>query len=137
MTARQRVRWLANLVNLSTPLGLLIALAGRASVFRRAPGGIFVYDGYRLSVPNAVAFTVGNIVMFRDVRELADRPELLAHEARHSTQYAWCLGPLMLPLYLGCAGISILLCGDHASYNPFERLAGLADGGYQKRSRRF
>ena len=36
----------------------------------------------------------------------------------------------MLPLYLVSVGVSYLLAGDHSSYNPFERLAGLADGGY-------
>ena len=30
-----------------------------------------------------------------------------------------------------------LLCGDHASYNPFERLAGLEEGGYRRRPLRF
>jgi hypothetical protein len=42
----------------------------------------------------------------------------------------------MIPLYLLCAGVSLALCGDYASYNPFERLAGLADGGYMKRALR-
>ncbi|TDD32314.1 hypothetical protein E1287_23180 [Actinomadura sp. KC06] len=58
---------------------------------------------------------------------------LLRHEGRHATQYAWCLGPVMIPLYGVCAGVSMLLCGDWASYNPFERLAGLDDGGYERR----
>jgi hypothetical protein len=35
------------------------------------------------------------------------------------------------------AGVSWLLARDFASYNPFERLAGLADGGYGQPRRRF
>jgi hypothetical protein len=37
----------------------------------------------------------------------------------------------MLPLYAVAAGWSWLRSGDAASRNPFERLAGLADGGYR------
>ncbi|MGI8331155.1 hypothetical protein ACRYCC_14410 [Actinomadura scrupuli] len=132
MRSRHRVRLAANLLNLSTPLGLLIALAGRCEI-RGARDGLIICDGYRMPLPAAPAFTVGNVLLFRDARELDGRPELLAHEARHATQYAFCLGPVMLVLYLACAGVSLLLSGCHASYNPFERLAGLADGGYVKR----
>jgi hypothetical protein len=132
MRQRHRLRQAANLLNLSTPLGLLIALAGRCEI-RRAGDGLILCDGYRPPLPFAPAFTVGNVLLFRDARELDGRPELLAHEARHATQYAFCLGPVMLVLYLACAGMSLLLSGCHASYNPFERLAGLADGGYVHR----
>jgi hypothetical protein len=131
MESWYRIRLVVNFLNLSTPLGLLIALIG-ASGIRRGPDGLFICDGYRLPVPDAPAFTVGNALLFRDAHELDGRPELLAHEARHATQYAFCLGPVMIVLYLICAGVSILLSGDYASYNPFERLAGLKDGGYQK-----
>jgi hypothetical protein len=65
------------------------------------------------------------------------RPRLLRHEERHTTQYAFCFGPVMVVAYLVCAGVSLVLCGDHASYNPFERLANLDDGGYDKRPLRF
>jgi len=78
------------------------------------------------------------VVLVRDDGSiLRRRPSLLAHEARHATQYAWCLGPVMIVLYLVCAGLSMALCGDHASYNPFERRAGLEDGGYRRRPLRF
>ena len=136
MERRYRVRLVANLLNLSTPLGLLIALIGGSGT-RRASDGLLIGDGYRLPLPDAPAFTVGNVLLFRDARDLDGRPELLAHEARHATQYAYCLGPVMLVLYLACAGVSILLSGCHASYNPFERLAGLDDGGYRKRALRW
>jgi hypothetical protein len=61
---------------------------------------------------------------------LQRRPRLLVHEARHSTQYAYCLGVVMVALYLLAAAWSWLRTGDPASRNIFERLAGLADGGY-------
>jgi hypothetical protein len=55
---------------------------------------------------------------------------LLAHEARHASQYAWCGGLVMLPLYFLAAGVSWGLTGDFGARNVFERRAGLADGGY-------
>jgi hypothetical protein len=119
-----------NLVNLSTLLGLLIALIGRAAV-RRGPSGLLLATGYRLRVPAAVAFTVGNVVLTRlSADQLAARPRLLAHEARHSSQWAWCVGPVFLPLYGVAALWSRALAGDFATRNVFERRAGLADGGY-------
>jgi hypothetical protein len=137
MTAWQGVRWTVNLLNLSTPLGLLIALVGGARRITAGPGGVLLCDGYRLRVPSAPAFTVGSAIMFRDVSILADRPRLLVHETKHTTQYAWCLGTPMLPLYFLASGASLVLCGDPASFNPFERLAGLADGGYTEHPLRF
>jgi hypothetical protein len=50
-----------------------------------------------------------------------------------STQYAWCGGLLMLPLYFAAAGASWLLSGSVGAWNPFERAANLADGGYTPR----
>lgn len=130
MRPRAVLRLVINVVNLSTPLGLLVALIGRARV-TRAPDGLFVARGYALAVPPAPAFTIGNVIVVRlDDAALARRPRLLIHEARHSTQYAWCLGVVMLPLYLAAAGWSWLRARDFSSYNLFERLAGLEDGGY-------
>lgn len=134
-----RVRSVVNVVNLSTPLGLLLALAaarpsGGGPRLRGAGNGLLVAGGYRPPVPVASAFTVGNVILVRgDASGLLSSPRLLRHEARHATQYAWCLGVVMIPLYLVCAGASMALCGDWASFNPFERLAGLADGGYDRR----
>lgn len=119
-------------MNLSTPLGLLVALAGRARV-AAGPDGLLLATGFRLRVP-APAFTVGNVVVVRaDGDVLGRRPSLLAHEARHATQYACCLGPVMLPLYGLAALWSLVRCGDPSSYNVFEVRAGLADGGYTRR----
>ena len=128
-----RVRSVLNAVNGSTLLGLLVAAAGRARVTGGA-NGILVAERYRLPVPAAPAFCVGNVIltrMDRDALACADR--LLAHEARHATQYAWCAGPVMLPLYLIAAAVSWVLTGDFGSRNVFERRAGLADGGYSDR----
>jgi hypothetical protein len=136
MRARHRVRQIVNAVNLSTLLGLLVAGIGRARP-SRGPDGLMVARGYRLPVPAAVAFTIGNVVVLRISDErLARRPELLLHEGRHATQYAFCVGPVMLPLYFVAAGVSWVLSGDFASHNVFERLAGLDDGGYQRRPAR-
>ena len=130
MRTSLRLRQVVNLVNLSTPLGLLVAGAGGARL-ARGPGGLLVAAGYRLRVPAAPAFTVGNVVVVRGTHdELRRRPRLLLHEARHATQYAVCVGPVLVPLYLLAAAWSWLRCRDFARRNVFERAAGLADGGY-------
>jgi hypothetical protein len=132
--ARWRVRQVVNVVNLSTPLGLLVALAGRARL-SRGPDGLLLASRLRLGVP-APAFTLGNVVLIRlDDEALARRPGLLRHEARHATQYACCVGLVMLPLYGLAAVWSWLRCRDPASYNVFEVRAGLLDGGYRDRRR--
>lgn len=124
------MRQVVNLANLSTPLGLLVALAGRARV-SRGPDGLLLAKGFRLRV-RAPAFTIGNVVVVDDTM-LGRRPRLLLHEARHATQYACCLGPVLLPLYLLAALWSWLRCRNPSSYNVFEVRAGLADGGYVSR----
>jgi hypothetical protein len=132
MRARHRVKAAVNIINLSTPLGLLIALIGARHV-GRGPRGLVYARGYRLPIPPQPAFTVGNVILMRlDDDDFAGRPALLAHEERHTTQYAWSLGPLMIALYVVASGISWALCGCPACYNPYERLADLADGGYDR-----
>jgi hypothetical protein len=128
-----RLRQVLNLLNLSTPLGLLVAAAARASV-ARGPDGLLLARDLRLPFRTAPAFTLGNVVLLRlDDEALARRPRLMLHESRHATQYAWCLVLVMLPLYGLAASWSWLRCRDPASYNVFERAAGLADGGYANR----
>ena len=132
-----RVRTAVNWVNLSTLLGLLVARIGGASLHRRGRG-TYVCTGYRFGFPVANAFTIGSVIISkRDLDWMAARPLLLQHEDRHCTQYAFLIGPVMLPLYVLSVGFSYLLAGDHSSYNPFERLAGLADGGYPPPTSRF
>jgi hypothetical protein len=130
------LRLVTNVVNLSTPLGLAVALAGGARL-RPGGAGLLVARGYRLPVPSAPAFTIGNVIVLRlDDAALARRPHLLVHEARHATQYACCLGVVMVPLYVVAAAWSWLRVRDFASHNVFERLAGLEDGGYPPPGRR-
>jgi len=105
MRAAYRVRLVANLVNGSTLAGLVVAAAGRA---RLGPGrdGLLIGERYRLPVPPAPAFTLGNVIMTRIERDaLLGQEALLAHEARHATQFAWCAGLVMLPLLHGGRGV--------------------------------
>jgi hypothetical protein len=125
---RYRIRAAVNLANGSTLAGLGAALAGRARI-SRAPEGLLTATGYRLPVPPAPTFTLGNVIVTR--RSLIPHDSaLFRHEARHATQYAWCGGVLMLPMYFASAGASWLVCGNFGAWNPFERMAGLTDGGY-------
>ncbi|MBT2595260.1 DUF4157 domain-containing protein [Arthrobacter sp. ISL-72] len=130
MTSGQRLRQIANVLNATTLLGLLLARCARTAV-RPGPRGLLIATGYRWPLPFAQAFTVGNVVLFRaQAPEALSNPVLLAHEERHSSQYAWCLGLPFLPLYFLAAGWSLLRTGNPGSANVFERLAGLEAGGY-------
>ena len=60
-TGWQWVRLVGNFVNLTTPLGLGVAVIGRAEI-RRGPRGLFLCEGYRLKFPIADAFTVGSVL---------------------------------------------------------------------------
>ncbi|QYF90713.1 DUF4157 domain-containing protein [Arthrobacter sp. PAMC25284] len=130
MTPGEQLRQIANAVNGSTLLGLLLAGAARTSV-SAGPAGLLVACDYRWRLPVARAFTVGNVVLFRAGRAeaLADRV-LLGHEARHCTQYAWCLGVPFLPLFFVAAAWSLWRTGNPGTGNVFERHAGLRAGGY-------
>ena len=131
MRARHRVRFAVNVANGSTLAGLGVAVAGRARLSRTADG-LLAGTGYRLPVPSVPAFTLGNVIVTRRDSLPADST-LFRHEARHTTQYAWSGGLLMLPLYFAAAGASWVLCGDLGAWNVYERWAGLADGGYADR----
>jgi hypothetical protein len=80
-------------------------------------------------VPPAPAICLGNVIVTRGQGMDPGSP-VFQHEARHATQFAWCGGVVMIPLYLAAAGVSWALTGDFGSRNVFERRAGLADGGY-------
>lgn len=126
----QRLREVANLVNLSTPAGLGLSVLGRATR-RHGPNGLVVADRVRLPI-SAGAMTIGNVVLVPgSIEALRQRfPRLLDHEGVHATQWA-LLGPLFPPLYALACGWSLLRTGNRASGNIFERWAGLADGGYE------
>ena len=135
-TGWTRARTVVNWINLSTLLGLLVARIGGATVVRRGRGTWLASD-YRYRFPVAGAFTVGNVIVSRhDAAWLRRRPALLRHEDRHCTQYAFFLGPVMLPLYVLAVAVSYLVSGDQATCNPFERWAGLVDGGYRRSHQR-
>jgi hypothetical protein len=124
----RRIRRAVNLANGSTLAGLGVAALGRARV-ARSVDGLYLGTGYRLPVPPAPAFCLGNVIMTRGEGMDPDS-RVFAHEARHATQFAWCGGLAMLPMYLAAAAASWALTGDFGARNVFERQAGLADGGY-------
>jgi hypothetical protein len=128
MRAGLRARQLVNLANGSTLVGLGVAVLGGTRVARSADG-LFLGTGYRLPVPPAPAFCLGNVIVTR-LDGLTPGSRLFRHEARHATQYACCGGVLMVPLYLAAAAVSWALTGDFGARNVFERQAGLTDGGY-------
>jgi hypothetical protein len=132
MRRLHRVRRTLNYLNLSTPLGLLLARLGRARV-AAGPDGLILAYGYRFRFPIASAFTVGNVVLTRH-QEGFLTGSLLRHEARHASQYMCCVGLPMLPLYVVAVVVSMVICGNQASWNLFERLANLEDGNYARRS---
>jgi hypothetical protein len=132
LTAAQRLRQAANLANGSTVLGVAVALAARTRL-SRAPRGLLLAAGYRWPLPFARAFTLGNVVLCRGAADdLLSRTELLGHEEKHCSQYAF-LGVPFIPLYLAAAGWSVLRTGNPGTANVFERHAGLAAGGYPSR----
>jgi hypothetical protein len=121
---QHKLRRLVNAVNFSTLAGVLLAKSEGARL-EKGPDGLVLARGATGTFPRGRAYTVGNVVILRS----APTPELLKHEARHATQWAWCV-LLFLPLYLLAVAWSYAVCGDHWSRNIFERRAGLADGGY-------
>ena len=64
MRAGLRARQLVNLANGSTLAGLGVAALGGARVTRSADG-LFLGAGYRLPVPPAPAFCLGNVIVTR------------------------------------------------------------------------
>lgn len=108
-----------------------MARIGRADL-RAGERGTVIATGYAHGFPVASAFTVGSVIITRHPADWLDaRPRLLVHEERHTWQYAACLGLPLVPLYLASMAYSQWRTGDRAAANPFERLAGLADGAYR------
>lgn len=131
------VRNVANVANLSTPLGLVVALAARGRL--RVVDGLVVAERARLPLVTASAMTIGSVVLVldRDLDDVIGRiPALVGHESEHAWQYAYCLGLPFLPAYLVATAWSWLRTGDRASANWFEVQAGLESGGYRPRERR-
>jgi hypothetical protein len=128
----QWFRLIGNMVNLTTPAGLLVAAVGGARI-RRGPRGLFVGEGYRLRFPVASAFTIGSVITATGSWEelLRRNPRLFEHEERHTWQYLYCIGLPFYPAYAVCLVWSMLRTGDRAARNFFERQADLAAGGYR------
>ena len=126
-----RAKQVATWVNLGTPLGLTIAVLGRARL-HRGPHGLILAVGFRHRPVRGRAMTIGDVVLLGiDEKRLAERPDLLVHEARHSGQYARWLGPLLFfPAYGAASAWSWLLTGNPALRNGFEVAADLVQGGY-------
>ncbi|WP_185711164.1 hypothetical protein [Arachnia propionica] len=126
------LRNLANLANLSTPLGLVLAVAFRGRL-RRAEGLIWAEHAH-VPLP-AGAITVGSVVLIprQGLDDLiAWNPEVVGHESEHAWQYAYCLGLPFIPAYLMTMAWSWLRTGDRAAANHFEVQAGLVEGGYRE-----
>src|SRR2546429_4925464 len=114
---RAGLRAWINLANGSTLAGLGVAALGGARV-ARSRDRLFVGTGYRLPVPPAPAFCLGNVIITR-LDGLDPASVLFRHEARHATQYACCGGLGMVPLYLAAAAVSGLPTGATGSRNRF------------------
>ena len=132
-----RLRRAANIANLSTVLGLGLAALGRGRL-RRGPHDLLLAEGCRLPAFGAGAMTIGDVVLttgrFADL--VAAIPNVLEHESRHADQWLRWGGLPFLPAYAIGALWSLVVTGDRAAGNPFERAAGLADGGYREVPRR-
>ena len=124
------MRAVVNWINLTTPLGLLLARLGRAEP-RRGPMWLWVADRYRGPAPKAGAFMVqrgarpGRAVGRPDPAQ----PGLLEHEKTHAEQWAR-LGLFFLPGYLAAIAWSRLRTGTNHGANLFEVRADLLKGGY-------
>ncbi|MDF1488231.1 hypothetical protein [Tessaracoccus caeni] len=128
------VRNIGNVANLSTPLGLLVALAARGRL--RRIDGLIVAERAHLGPLPAGAVTIGSVVVIPTLtlEELQRRvPGTMEHEDAHAWQWAYCLGLPFIPLYMAAMGWSWLRTRDRASANVFEIQAGLELGGYRKR----
>ena len=136
MRPGHRLRMAVNVLNGSTLAGILVATAGGARL-RPAGEGLLAGSGYRLPLPAASAFCLGNVLVTKlGQAEFTGNARLFRHEARHATQYACCGGLAMLPLYGIAAAVSWVLTGDSGARNVFEQRAGLADGGYTEKDLR-
>jgi hypothetical protein len=134
LRGRHLARTIVTAVNGTTGAGLLIALVSGTRI-RRGGDGVLIAEGYRRKTPSATCFTVGSVIVTRKTADWLlhpDQADLLAHESRHTGQYA-ALGPLFWPAYWIACGYSYTLTGSWGAHNAFERRAGLAAGGYAEK----
>lgn len=131
------VRNVANVANLSTPLGIIVGMVSRGHFSRR--GGLIIVERARLPFISASAMTIGSVVLVpgRALKDVVARiPGLLEHESEHAWQYAYCLGLPFIPIYALATAWSMLRTGDRSSANHFEVQAGLGTGGYRQAAKR-
>ena len=131
---RQRL----NRINLSTPLGLLIAkIFGGATI--QLNNGIYVNYGRKGKYNNSWAITIGDVILTKTDKncklcqsgkhhDLSNA--LLRHELVHSEQYAKFGGLIFLALYLFASIKSFIIYRNRWQGNIYEIQAGLQDGGY-------
>jgi RHS repeat-associated protein len=110
----------ANVANGSTALGLTVAaIAGASCAIHGGELTVICTGARRLRIKGG--FTIGNVfVTGLSRREVG--PRLIAHEAKHSDQWAilgWGMGPAYAAAYF-----------QAGECNIFERLADYTDGGY-------
>jgi hypothetical protein len=131
MRLRPSTRATLNWANGTTAIGLGLARLLGTPV-TRGPLDTHIAANYPLRIPTATCFVIGDVIFCRHpaswLRSGQQRP-LLAHELRHTYQYAF-LGPLFWPLYFASSAWSYATTGSAGSRNVFERLAGLTTGGY-------
>lgn len=128
------VRNVANMVNGSTPLGVVLGIAARGRFRMRSQ--LIIVDQATLPFVTASAMTVGSVVLIprRTLEDVSRRiPTLIEHEDAHAWQWSYCLGLPFLPLYLATTFWSLARTKDRAHANFFEVQAGLESGGYVKR----
>ena len=119
----------------ATGLGALVALAGGATC-NDAQNGLIVCSSSRFNPggDDTGGTTFGEVfVTKRDAEDVLTNKGLLAHEQRHSEQWAgW--GLFRYPLaYAYESGVSNAVSGSYGSANYFEWDAGMVEGGYVRR----
>ena len=131
---RQRL----NRLNLSTPLGLLIAkIIGGTTI--QLENGLYMNYGRKGKYKKAEVITVGDVLLVtfnkdclhcqqKDLYDLS--PNLLRHELKHSEQFAKFAGIIFLALYLFASIKSYIQYKNFWQGNIFEIQAGLVDGNY-------
>ena len=111
-----------------TGLGILYSQATGARVCLSRVANYYVAVNEH-HIVGARAMTIGDVVLKPDINlPPASMRKLVAHEAGHRTQWAVATaagGPLAFPVAYGVA--EFFFPGER---NPFERMAGLENGGY-------
>jgi hypothetical protein len=127
-----RLRRVVNWLTLGTPFGLALARYAGCEI-GPGPYGILVAKGFDRGPVKGRAMTFGDVVLLGiDEEQLAGRPHLFEHEARHCGQYAYCGGLIPFSIAYGLASLySWLLTRNPALRNVFEVRAGLVEGGYR------